>query len=108
MISINKILPSVVACIAAAPLTIYALTLAWDFSFKAWKVGWNGSPLTFIGVTGICAFVIYGLVISVFGLTYAHLNSDRGVWLISLFTMVILAIYGIAFAGSFFGLIPNR
>jgi hypothetical protein len=108
MISLNKILPIVVAGIAVAPLTIYALTLAWDFTLKAWKVGWNGSPLTFIGMTGISAFVIYGLVIAIFGFTYAHLNSDRGVWLISLFTVVVLALYGIAFASSFFGLLPNR
>lgn len=108
MISINTFLPSVVATIAAAPITIYALTLVWDFLVKAWKVGWTGTPLTFIGVTGIFAFVIYGLLITLLGFTYAHLNSDRGVWSISLLTVVVIALYGVAFAGSFFGVLPNR
>ncbi len=108
MISISRILPSLVAAIAATPLVIYALTLAWDFSIKAWKVGWTGTPLTFVGVTGISAFVIYGLVIAILGFIYAHLNSDKGVWLISLLTVTVLALYGIAFACSFIGLLPNR
>jgi hypothetical protein len=108
MISIHKILPSVVAGIASAPLTIYALTLAWDFLIKVWKVGWDGSPRTFIGMAGISLFVVYGLIIAIFGFTYAHLKSDRGVWFVSLFTVIILGLYGLAFACSFFGVLPNR
>ena len=92
----------------AAPLFIYVLTLVWDFLVKACKAGWQGTPLTFIGATGISVVVIYGLVIAILGFTYAYLNSDRGVWWISLFNVVVIAAYGVAFAGSFFGLLPNR
>jgi len=104
----RKLWPSLVATIAVAPLTIYAAFLAWDCSVKAWKVGWDGAPLTFVGVTGIFAFVVYGMVIAILGCMYAYRHSDRGVWGVSVFAVAVLALYGIAFAGSFIGVLPAR
>jgi hypothetical protein len=108
MIWSSKLLPSLVASIAAAPLTIYAILLLWDSSVKAWKVGWDGTPLTFVGAIGISAFVGYGLVVAIVGGIYSWLNSDKGVGVISLFTITVLALYGVAFAGSFLGVLSMR
>lgn len=101
-------MPSMVATVAAAPFVIYAVLLVWDFSVKAWKVGWDGTPLTFIGATGIFAFVAYGLVIAMLGGLYAYLNADRGVGVVSLSVVVVLALYGVAFTASCFGVLSTR
>jgi hypothetical protein len=97
--------PVLVAMLAASPLVLYLAYLVWDCSHKIWKIGWDGTPMTFNSPEGICTFVGYGLCVVIIGVMYSYLKSDRGVGYVTCVAATAVATYGLAFAFSLFGVL---
>jgi len=101
----KKAAPLIVGSLAAAPIVLYSISLTWDFAVKVWKVGWDGTPLTFIGVTGIIAFVGYGMSVASAAGLYAYWKADRSSGGLALLVAALVVLYAVAFTASLFGVL---
>jgi len=91
--------------ILISPIVAYTGFLAWDVIVKTWKIGWGSQPLTFIGRSGIQAYIGYTVVV-IAALTWTAWSfREKPVAYLALAACVMLALFALGFATSKLGVL---